>query len=121
VNPAGADESEVSVGPGLMLSPSYPGALELRLSPIPSLDISCDDRIYWLCRDKAGGTSKPQYDLDYLHNRRIELPDCGFGESIIVHLPLADRVHQFDAGRMMRAHRKSLKPIIGLMMRFMAR
>jgi hypothetical protein len=24
---------------------------------------------------------------------------CGFGEAIIVHLPLADHVHQFDAGQ----------------------
>lgn len=46
VNPAGGDEWKVSVGPGLMLSPRYPGARELRLLPIPSLDISYDDRIY---------------------------------------------------------------------------
>jgi hypothetical protein len=52
-----------------------------------------------LCRDKAGGASKSQYDLDCLNNQRIELLGCGFGEAIIVHLPLADHVHQFDAGQ----------------------
>jgi hypothetical protein len=37
--------------------------------------------------------------LDYLHNQKIELLGCGFGEAIIVHLPLADHVHQLDAGQ----------------------
>jgi MipA family protein len=37
---------KVSVGPGLMISPRYPGARELRLLPIPSLDISYEDRIF---------------------------------------------------------------------------
>jgi hypothetical protein len=34
-----------------------------------------------------------------LNNLRIELLDCGFGEAIIAHLPLADHVHQFDANQ----------------------
>jgi outer membrane protein len=46
VSPAAGDEWKVSVGPGLMLSPRYPGARQLRLLPIPSLDISYDDRIF---------------------------------------------------------------------------
>jgi outer membrane scaffolding protein for murein synthesis (MipA/OmpV family) len=46
VSAAADNEWKVSVGPGLMLSPRYPGARELRLLPIPSLDISYDDRIY---------------------------------------------------------------------------
>lgn len=45
-NPAAGDDWKISVGPGLMLSPRYPGARELRLLPIPSLDISYDDRIF---------------------------------------------------------------------------
>lgn len=43
---AAADPWKISVGPGLMLSPRYPGARELRLLPIPSLNISYDDRIF---------------------------------------------------------------------------
>jgi MipA family protein len=46
VSPAAVDQWKVSVGPGLMLSPRYPGARELRLLPIPSLDISYDDRVF---------------------------------------------------------------------------
>jgi hypothetical protein len=45
-----------------------------------------------LCRDKAGGTSKSEYDLDCLYNHRIALLGCGFGEAIIVHLPLGIHV-----------------------------
>lgn len=41
-----ADEWKVSVGPGVMISPRYPGARELRVLPFPNLDISYDDRIY---------------------------------------------------------------------------
>jgi outer membrane protein len=46
VSPFEADKWQVSVGPGPMLPPRYPGARELRLLPIPSLDISSDDRIF---------------------------------------------------------------------------
>jgi outer membrane protein len=46
VTPVTPDEWKISVGPGLMLSPKYPGARELRVLPIPSLDISYDDRIF---------------------------------------------------------------------------
>jgi hypothetical protein len=39
--------------------------------------------------------SESKYDLVCLDNSKIELLDCGFGEAIIVHLPLADHVHLF--------------------------
>jgi hypothetical protein len=34
-----------------------------------------------------------------LHNQRMELLGGGSGEAIIVHLPLANHVHDFNAGK----------------------
>lgn len=50
---AHADESgdiaskwKVSIGPGVVATPKYPGSSKLELIPLPSLDISYDDRIF---------------------------------------------------------------------------
>lgn len=37
---------KVSIGPALMVSPKYPGSRDLQVLPLPSLDISYDDRIF---------------------------------------------------------------------------
>ncbi|TCK42062.1 outer membrane scaffolding protein for murein synthesis (MipA/OmpV family) [Paraburkholderia sp. BL8N3] len=37
---------KVSIGPGVMVTPVYPGSQRLELIPLPSLDISYDDRIF---------------------------------------------------------------------------
>ena len=37
---------KVSIGPALMVSPKYPGSRAFQVLPLPSLDISYDDRIY---------------------------------------------------------------------------
>ncbi|WP_407655388.1 MipA/OmpV family protein [Burkholderia alba] len=44
--PGDASKWKISIGPGLMYSPKYPGSRDLRLLPLPSLDISYDDRIF---------------------------------------------------------------------------
>ncbi|RFU49238.1 MipA/OmpV family protein [Paraburkholderia sp. DHOC27] len=43
--PSGAGDSawKISIGPGVMISPKYPGARTLSVLPLPSLDISYDD------------------------------------------------------------------------------
>ena len=74
-----------------------------------------------LCRDKASGASQFRYEKDCLDNDRIELlrriramPSsriCPLRIICMTSMPV----------RMMRAQRKSLKPIIGLMMRLMPR
>ncbi len=37
---------KVSIGPALMVSPKYPGSRAFQVLPLPSLDISYDDRIF---------------------------------------------------------------------------
>jgi outer membrane protein len=41
-----ASKWKVSIGPALMVSPKYPGSRDFQLLPLPSLDISYDDRIF---------------------------------------------------------------------------
>jgi MipA family protein len=41
-----ADPWKISVGPALMVSPKYPGSRSFQVLPLPSLDISYDDRIF---------------------------------------------------------------------------
>jgi outer membrane scaffolding protein for murein synthesis (MipA/OmpV family) len=43
---AAADPWKVSIGPALMVSPKYPGSRAFQVLPLPSLDISYDDRIF---------------------------------------------------------------------------
>ncbi|WP_256253161.1 MipA/OmpV family protein [Burkholderia ubonensis] len=44
VQPAG--KWKIAFGPGLFVSPRYPGSRDLRVFPYPALDISYDDRIF---------------------------------------------------------------------------
>ncbi|KVZ49667.1 hypothetical protein WL18_05110 [Burkholderia ubonensis] len=44
VQPAG--KRKIAFGPGLFVSPRYPGSRDLRVFPYPALDISYDDRIF---------------------------------------------------------------------------
>ncbi|WP_243468883.1 MipA/OmpV family protein [Paraburkholderia sp. PGU19] len=37
---------KIGVGPGLIITPQYPGSHELRYIPYPALDISWDDRVF---------------------------------------------------------------------------
>lgn len=41
-----SDPWKISVGPALMVSPKYPGARAFQVLPLPSLDISYDDRFF---------------------------------------------------------------------------
>ncbi len=41
-----ASKWKISIGPGLMISPRYPGSRALSVLPLPSLDIAYDDRIF---------------------------------------------------------------------------
>ena len=41
-----ASKWKISIGPGLMVSPKYPGSRSMAVLPLPSLDVSYDDRIF---------------------------------------------------------------------------
>ncbi|WP_109480490.1 MipA/OmpV family protein [Paraburkholderia sp. C35] len=41
-----ASKWKIGVGPGVFITPQYPGSHELRYIPFPSLDISYDDRVF---------------------------------------------------------------------------
>ncbi|MBN3763720.1 MipA/OmpV family protein [Burkholderia sp. Ac-20365] len=41
-----ASKWKIGVGPGLIITPQYPGSHELRYIPYPALDVSYDDRVF---------------------------------------------------------------------------
>lgn len=41
-----ASKWKVAFGPGMVVTPAYPGARDLRVFPYPALDISYDDRVF---------------------------------------------------------------------------
>ncbi|BDC43485.1 hypothetical protein PTKU15_67820 [Paraburkholderia terrae] len=41
-----ASKWKIGVGPGVVITPLYPGSRELRVFPYPALDISYDDRVF---------------------------------------------------------------------------
>ncbi|MDE1182368.1 MAG: MipA/OmpV family protein [Paraburkholderia sp.] len=45
---------KVSIGPGIMVSPKYPGARAMAVLPLPSVDISYDDRVFSQALDVLG-------------------------------------------------------------------
>ncbi|SAK42720.1 structural protein MipA [Caballeronia hypogeia] len=44
--PEAQSEWKVSIGPGVMVAPKYPGSNKLEVLPLPALDISYDDRFF---------------------------------------------------------------------------
>jgi outer membrane scaffolding protein for murein synthesis (MipA/OmpV family) len=41
-----ASKWKIGIGPGVVITPLYPGSRELRVFPYPALDISYDDRVF---------------------------------------------------------------------------
>ncbi|MFK4443304.1 outer membrane protein [Caballeronia udeis] len=64
-----SDPWKVSIGPALMVSPKYPGSRAFQVLPLPSLDISYDDRIF-------------SQGLDILGINLLKGPAYHFGTSI---------------------------------------
>src|ERR1700758_4939849 len=69
-----------------------------------------DSPIFGFCRDKDEMTSRVRYEKDWLHHQRIELFGSGSLNDIVVHLPLPDHMHHFDARQEDAGATKILEP-----------
>jgi outer membrane scaffolding protein for murein synthesis (MipA/OmpV family) len=52
--PAPRSNWQLSVGPGVIVTPQYPGAADYQILPIPALDVSYRDRLFFTARRGLG-------------------------------------------------------------------